>query len=118
MIWFTFKRTLKLGAKSLWMHRLRSVLTMFGIIFGVCSVIAMLATTTVFKDTLGALRLPVELPAHGQLAYDLKGQRMLLYDPGINAIYSIPEGTDQRLDPTRWRQLPPPPLGPTQMDSI
>jgi len=34
---------MKLGAKSLWMHRLRSVLTMLGIIFGVCSVIAMLA---------------------------------------------------------------------------
>ena len=37
------KRTAKLGFKSLWMHRLRSVLTMLGIIFGVCSVIAMLA---------------------------------------------------------------------------
>ena len=37
------KRTAKLGFKSLWMHRLRSILTMLGIIFGVCSVIAMLA---------------------------------------------------------------------------
>jgi putative ABC transport system permease protein len=37
------KRTLKLGIKSLWMHRLRSALTMLGIVFGVCSVIAMLA---------------------------------------------------------------------------
>jgi len=37
------KRTVKLGIKSLWMHRLRSALTMLGIIFGVCSVIAMLA---------------------------------------------------------------------------
>jgi len=42
-IWFIIKRTAKLGAKSLWMHRLRSILTMLGIIFGVCSVIAMLA---------------------------------------------------------------------------
>jgi putative ABC transport system permease protein len=38
-----YKRTLKLGIKSLWMHRLRSALTTLGIVFGVCSVIAMLA---------------------------------------------------------------------------
>ena len=43
MFWFRLKRTLKLGGKSLWMHRLRSTLTTLGIVFGVCSVIAMLA---------------------------------------------------------------------------
>lgn len=43
MKFFGIKRTAKLGIKSLWMHRLRSILTMLGIIFGVCSVIAMLA---------------------------------------------------------------------------
>jgi len=43
MRWFTIKRTLKLGIKSLWLHRLRSALTTLGIVFGVCSVIAMLA---------------------------------------------------------------------------
>ncbi len=43
MRWFGIKRTVKLGLKSLWMHRLRSTLTALGIIFGVCSVIAMLA---------------------------------------------------------------------------
>ncbi|MBN1764469.1 MAG: ABC transporter permease [Sedimentisphaerales bacterium] len=43
MVWFRIKRTIKLGAKSLWMHRLRSTLTTLGIVFGVCSVIAMLA---------------------------------------------------------------------------
>ena len=43
MIYFRLKRTLKLGIKSLWMHRLRSTLTALGIIFGVSSVIAMLA---------------------------------------------------------------------------
>jgi putative ABC transport system permease protein len=43
MISFRLKRTLKLGIKSLWMHRLRSTLTALGIIFGVSSVIAMLA---------------------------------------------------------------------------
>ncbi|MFA6241406.1 MAG: ABC transporter permease, partial [Candidatus Hydrogenedentales bacterium] len=37
------KRTVQLGMKSLWMHRLRSLLTGLGIVFGVCSVIAMLA---------------------------------------------------------------------------
>ena len=43
MHWFKIKRTVKLGIKSLWVHRLRSTLTMLGIVFGVCSVIAMLA---------------------------------------------------------------------------
>jgi putative ABC transport system permease protein len=37
------KRTIRLGVKSLWLHRLRSMLTALGIVFGVCSVIAMLA---------------------------------------------------------------------------
>jgi putative ABC transport system permease protein len=37
------KGTVKLGLKSLWMHKLRSTLTTLGIVFGVCSVIAMLA---------------------------------------------------------------------------
>jgi putative ABC transport system permease protein len=37
------KRSIRLGLRSLWLHRLRSLLTMLGIVFGVCSVIAMLA---------------------------------------------------------------------------
>ncbi len=37
------KRTVLMGMKSLWNHRLRSLLTVLGIVFGVCSVIAMLA---------------------------------------------------------------------------
>jgi ABC-type lipoprotein export system ATPase subunit/ABC-type antimicrobial peptide transport system permease subunit len=36
-------RVVQLGVKSLLLHKMRSVLTMLGIIFGVCSVIAMLA---------------------------------------------------------------------------
>lgn len=36
-------KTIKLGVKSLWLHGLRSVLTTLGIVFGVCSVISMLA---------------------------------------------------------------------------
>ena len=40
---FPFVSTIRLGIKSLMLHKLRSVLTMLGIIFGVCSVIAMLA---------------------------------------------------------------------------
>ena len=43
MIGFQLRRVLMLGIKSLWMHRLRSVLTVLGMVFGVCSVIAMLA---------------------------------------------------------------------------
>jgi putative ABC transport system permease protein len=38
-----FRRTLRLGFRSLWLHRLRSLLTVLGIVFGVASVIAMLA---------------------------------------------------------------------------
>ena len=37
------QRAVRLGVKSLWLHRLRSLLTVLGIVFGVCSVIAMLA---------------------------------------------------------------------------
>src|SRR2546421_11598823 len=37
------QRTIRLALKSLWLHRLRSLLTVLGIVFGVCSVIAMLA---------------------------------------------------------------------------
>src|SRR5205807_8913232 len=37
------KRAVRLGVKSLWLHKLRSLLTLLGIVFGVCSVIAMLA---------------------------------------------------------------------------
>ena len=37
------RRSVRLGLKSLWLHRLRSLLTVLGIVFGVCSVIAMLA---------------------------------------------------------------------------
>ncbi|MBN1795635.1 MAG: ABC transporter permease [Sedimentisphaerales bacterium] len=40
---FNLKGTVKLGLKSLWMHKMRSTLTTLGIVFGVCSVIAMLA---------------------------------------------------------------------------
>ncbi|MDF1815453.1 MAG: ATP-binding cassette domain-containing protein [Verrucomicrobiales bacterium] len=36
-------RSIYLGLKSLWLHRLRSLLTALGIVFGVASVIAMLA---------------------------------------------------------------------------
>ncbi len=43
MLTFQFLSTLRLGVKSLMLHKLRSALTMLGIIFGVCSVIAMLA---------------------------------------------------------------------------
>lgn len=43
MFTFGFVSTVRLGIKSLMLHKLRSMLTMLGIIFGVCSVIAMLA---------------------------------------------------------------------------
>jgi len=37
------RRVLRLGILNIWRHRLRSLLTILGIVFGVCSVIAMLA---------------------------------------------------------------------------
>ena len=43
LVSFQFLSTIRLGVKSLLLHKLRSILTMLGIIFGVCSVIAMLA---------------------------------------------------------------------------
>ena len=43
MFSFQLVSTVRLGVKSLMLHKLRSALTMLGIIFGVCSVIAMLA---------------------------------------------------------------------------
>ncbi len=42
-VWSRLRRILRLGLRSLWLHRLRSLLTVLGIVFGVCSVIAMLA---------------------------------------------------------------------------
>ncbi|MCF7764686.1 MAG: ABC transporter permease [Verrucomicrobia bacterium] len=41
--WARWQRILQLGIKSLWLNKLRSILTVLGIVFGVCSVIAMLA---------------------------------------------------------------------------
>lgn len=43
MLWVKIKRIVILGLKSLWLHKLRSILTALGVIFGVASVIAMLA---------------------------------------------------------------------------
>ena len=43
MVTFRLQRTIKLGLKSLWLHKLRSGLTALGIVFGVASVVAMLA---------------------------------------------------------------------------
>ena len=40
---FRIYRTIRLGVKSLALHKMRSALTVLGIVFGVCSVIAMLS---------------------------------------------------------------------------
>ncbi len=42
MLNFLFE-TLRLGLKNLWLHKLRSLLTALGIIFGVAAVIIMVA---------------------------------------------------------------------------
>jgi putative ABC transport system permease protein len=43
MIGWRARRVVRLAAKSLWLHRLRSLLTTLGMVFGVGSVVAMLA---------------------------------------------------------------------------
>ena len=43
MIWLRLMRNIKLGIKTLLLHKLRSMLTMLGVVFGVSSVVAMLA---------------------------------------------------------------------------
>jgi len=43
MIPFRVTTTIKVGLKSLMLHKMRSILTALGVIFGVCSVIAMLS---------------------------------------------------------------------------
>ena len=43
MLGFRVQSTMRMGLKSLCLHKLRSFLTVLGIICGVCSVIAMLA---------------------------------------------------------------------------
>ncbi len=77
MIGFQIKRTLRAGVKSLWLHRLRSGLTMMGITFGVCSVIAMLAIGTGASEEalaqiekLGSLNIIIQSvpPPEGQQA--------------------------------------------------
>jgi len=43
MIWLRLARNVRLGVKTLLLHKLRSMLTMLGVVFGVSSVVAMLA---------------------------------------------------------------------------
>jgi len=43
VIWLRLARNVRLGVKTLLLHKLRSMLTMLGVVFGVSSVVAMLA---------------------------------------------------------------------------
>jgi putative ABC transport system permease protein len=56
---FQFASTVRLGIKSLMLHKLRSVLMMLGIIFGVCSVIAMLAVGGGLVGVLVGVTTPI-----------------------------------------------------------
>ncbi|MGD0078189.1 MAG: ABC transporter permease [Sedimentisphaerales bacterium] len=89
MFLYKVKRTLKLGIKSLWLHRLRSTLTALGIIFGVASVIAMLAIGEgASRDAqeqiarLGSLNIIVKTvqPPEDQRA---SGQQQVLQEYGL-----------------------------------
>lgn len=89
MLFFRVKKTVKLGIKSLWIHRLRSTLTTLGIIFGVASVIAMLAIGEGASRhaqeqiaRLGSLNIIVETvkPPEGQTA---TGQEQSLQEYGL-----------------------------------
>jgi putative ABC transport system permease protein len=89
MFLYRARRTVKLGIKSLWLHRLRSTLTALGIIFGVASVIAMLAIGEGASRTaqeqiarLGSLNIIVKTvqPAEDQHA---TGQQQSLQEYGL-----------------------------------
>lgn len=89
MFLYRARRTLKLGIKSLWLHRLRSTLTALGIIFGVASVIAMLAIGEGASRTaqeqiarLGSLNIIVKTvqPPEDQQA---SGQQQTLREYGL-----------------------------------
>jgi len=89
MFLYKLRRTVKLGIKSLWIHRLRSTLTALGIIFGVASVIAMLAIGEgASRDAqeriarLGSLNIIVKTvqPAEDQRA---SGQQQTLQEYGL-----------------------------------
>jgi putative ABC transport system permease protein len=55
---FRFARNVQLGIKNLLLHKLRSVLTMLGVVFGVGSVVAMLSVGEgASKDALDRIRL-------------------------------------------------------------
>jgi putative ABC transport system permease protein len=84
---FGVRRTVKLGLKSLWVHRLRSALTMLGIVFGVCSVIAMLAIgegasqeAQAMIARLGSTNLIIEtVEPPKEQADSGEGEEMLIY---------------------------------------
>lgn len=89
MFLYRIKRTVNLGIKSLWIHRLRSILTALGIIFGVSSVIAMLAIGEGASRTaqeqiarLGSLNIIVKTvqPAEDQHA---TGQQQSMQEYGL-----------------------------------
>jgi putative ABC transport system permease protein len=89
MFLYRIRRTVKLGIKSLWIHRLRSILTALGIIFGVSSVIAMLAIGEGASRTaqeqiarLGSLNIIVKTvqPADDQ---KITGQQQSMQEYGL-----------------------------------
>ncbi|MFH1371834.1 MAG: ABC transporter permease [Planctomycetota bacterium] len=89
MFLYRARRTFKLGIKSLWLHRLRSTLTALGIIFGVASVIAMLAIGEGASRTaqeqiarLGSLNIIIKTvqPSEDQQA---TGQQQSLQEYGL-----------------------------------
>ena len=90
MRFFGIKRTAKLGIKSLWMHKLRSTLTALGIIFGVSSVIAMLAIgegasqeTQAVIARLGSTNLIVETVEPPKVRADTGGEQNRMRSYGL-----------------------------------
>ncbi len=99
MIGFQLKRTLKIGLKSLWLHKLRSGLTVLGIMFGVCSVVAMLAIGTGASEEaqeqirkLGSTNIIIQSvkPPEAQSASESRS-RMLQYGLTYNDVDVITE---------------------------
>jgi putative ABC transport system permease protein len=83
-------RNIKLGVKSLLLHKLRSLLTMLGVVFGVASVIGMLAVGEGSKqqailefERMGTNNIIINArePIHTSGQSQQSGQRVLVYGP-------------------------------------
>ncbi len=105
-------RNVRLGIRTLWLHKLRSMLTMLGVVFGVASVIAMLAVGEgASREALDQIRKlgstniivtsmkPVEEESRGSFSPFSTSMYGLLYSDQVRAEQSL--GTIRRTVPVK-----------------